>query len=78
MKPNQNQKEVIKAVACCILHWENTNDINSPIHWSMIDDFVRDNPDIDYDLETTLSESGIREAISDKLSELLTLIRQIK
>ena len=78
MKPNQNQKEVIKATAYCILHWEETNDINSPSHWTMNDEFITNNTNVSFELEELLDETGLKQQIADKLNELLTLIRQIK
>lgn len=77
MKPTEKQKIVINVVAGHIKHWQNTNDINSPSHWNLNDERVHDN-DISMDFRNELDENGLILKIGNKLSDLLSLIRQIK
>ena len=68
MKATEYQKKTIDSVLSIIKTWKNTNDINSPTHYVDIGEFLY------ADLYDTINIADI-EYISEKLKELLTLIK---
>lgn len=68
MKATEYQKKTIDSVLSIIKTWKNTNDINSPTHYVDIGEFLY------ADLYNTINIVDI-EYISEKLKELLTLIK---
>ena len=77
MKPNENQKKVIETLALHVEWWTHTNDINSPSHWSLNDEWAISD-EISEELVEKLEDNDLKQQIADKLSELLSLIRKIK
>ena len=68
MKATEYQKKTIDSVLSIIKTWKNTNDINSSTHYGDIGEFLY------ADLYDTINIADI-EHISEKLKELLTLIK---
>lgn len=68
MKATEYQKKTIDSILSIIKTWKNTNDINSPTHYVDIEEFLY------ADLYDTINIVDI-EYISEKLKELLTLIK---
>lgn len=72
MKPSIKQQENIKAIVSTIEHWMITNDINSPSHWNLNDEWYTSIL-LQYDIDNELQNE-----IGEKLSELWILIKRIK
>lgn len=70
MKPNEKQIAVINSVISIIRTWKNTNDINSPTHFSDIDEFINS------DLLEVIAEDSIDE-IGQSLTNILWEIKKI-
>ena len=68
MKATEYQKKTIDSVLSIIKTWKNTNDFNSPTHYGDIGEILY------ADLYDTINIVDI-EYISEKLKELLTLIK---
>ena len=68
MKATDYQKKTIDSVLSIIKTWKNTNDFNSPTHYGDIGEILY------ADLYDTINIVDI-EYISEKLKELLTLIK---
>jgi hypothetical protein len=72
MAPNEKQIKAIDTILGCISYWKVTNDINSPSHFSLIDE----------DLENFEEEFGFTDNRLDHLKEcledILFAIRKIK
>ena len=68
MKATEYQKKTINSVLSIIKTWKNTNDFNSPTHYGDIGEILY------ADLYDTINIVDI-EYISEKLKELLTLIK---
>jgi hypothetical protein len=80
MKPNDNQKEVIQAISNTVSYWEQTNDINSPSHFSEIDEWWINIPSVSKNtvLEDQLDDLNLKDMISNHITELLYLVRKVK
>lgn len=70
MKPNENQLKVIAFFKECLIDWENTNDISSPSHHTLIDE-NRDKYLIDFKLNDL-------HLIDNCIDEMLKIIRNLK
>ena len=68
MKPNEQQKELISKISNEIAGWANTNDIDSPSHWCLIEEFCR---------ICDLSEHH-ESILNNCLDEIMTIIKQTK
>ena len=68
MKPSQKQKDLIIAISNEIAGWENTNDIDSPSHWNLIEEFC-ESLELDIPIESVL-----KNAIDD----IMTIIKTIR
>lgn len=71
MKPNTKQLSLIQDIAAEIASWSKTNDISSPSHWNLIEEFVK------YQLDVELNEEDTRH-LADALSGIMEVIRNQK
>lgn len=85
MKPTKEQIEVIQAICETIDDFQYTNDINSPSHFSNIDDWwlniIKITPELEGKLEQfdkNSAFSSLKEVIANQITELLYSIRKIK
>jgi len=70
MKPNFSQTKVVDALVSTISHWKYTNDINSPSHWTLIDEEM-----LDIEEYTTQEQN---EQFNRMLQDMLNLLRKVK
>lgn len=68
MKPSEKQKELISKISSEIKGWARTNDIDSPSHWNLIEEFCR---------ICELSEHK-ESILNNCLDEIMTIIKQTK
>ena len=68
---NKNQQIAIDKCISAISLWKNTNDISSPSHYTLIDEFM-------FDLEEDILDGINPELIGKTLIDLLNVIRHIK
>lgn len=68
MKPSEKQKQLIRQIASEISGWESTNDIDSPSHWNLIEEFCES-------LELTEKKEL---ALNQSLDEIMSLIKSVK
>ena len=68
---NKNQKFAIEKCMAILDGWLNTNDINSPSHYNIIDEFM-------FDLEEDFWDETNPNLIGKTLVDLLNVIRHIK
>ena len=71
MVTNKNQIIAIDKCINALSLWKNTNDINSPSHYTIIDEFM-------FDLEEDILDGDNPELIGKVLIDLLKIIRRIK
>lgn len=70
MKATSRQKVLGTSIAAEIAAHMNTNDINSPSHWTLIEEYVNNN------LENFSLADADKEKLIDAISEILTIIRK--
>lgn len=68
MKPNQKQKDLISKISNEISGWSNTNDIDSPSHWNLIEEFC----------ESLELPEKKELALNQSLDEVLSIIKGVK
>ena len=68
---NTKQEIAIKKCIAVLDGWLTTNDINSPSHYNIIDEFM-------FDLEEDILDGDHPELIGKTLIDLLNIIRHIK
>lgn len=71
MVANKNQIIAIDKCISALNLWKSTNDINSPSHYSLIDEFM-------FDLEDDILDGDNPELIGKTLIDLLNIIRHIE
>lgn len=72
MKPTKNQKYFIYELADEIGSWADTNDINSPSHYTLINEFVTE------ELWKLAVDDDTRGRLLSALFELLYCIKKVK
>ena len=68
---NSNQEIAIKKCIAVLDGWLTTNDINSPSHYDIIDEYMSD-------LEEDIWDETSPDLIHDSLVDLLNIIKNIK
>ena len=68
---NKNQQIAIDKCISALNLWKDTNDINSPSHYSLIDEFM-------FDLEDDILDGDNPELIGKTLIDLLNIVRHIE
>ena len=68
---NKNQQIAIDKCVSALNLWKSTNDINSPSHYTIIDEFM-------FDLEEDILDGDNPELIGKVLIDLLKIIRRIE
>jgi len=68
MKPSEQQKDLITKISKEIAGWANTNDIDSPSHWNLIEEFC-ESLDLPERKEMELNES---------LDNIMTIIKRTR
>lgn len=68
---NSKQKNVIDTCQSMLNLWLTSNDINSPSHYSLIDDAV-------FDLSEKIEDQANADLIGEALIDLLLIIRHVK
>lgn len=71
MKANTNQIDACETLKVCLATWQDSNDIESPSHFNLIDTAVHTEM-MDY------ADDELKEEIIEKMQELYRLIRKIK
>jgi hypothetical protein len=67
MKPSQEQKDLIVAISKEISGWVVTNDIDSPSHWNLIEEFC----------ESLELQEYQQNKLNDALDEIMSFIKEI-
>jgi len=67
MKPTQEQKDLINAISKEISGWVVTNDIDSPSHWNLIEEFC----------ESLELQEYQQNKLNDALDEIMSFIKEI-
>ena len=67
---NKNQKFAIEKCMAILDGWLNTNDINSPSHYNIIDEFM-------FDLEDDTLDGTNPDLIGESLKDLLNIIKNM-
>lgn len=67
---NKNQELAINMCINALNSWKNTNDIKSPSHYTLIDEFV-------FDLEDDTLDGANPELIGKTLIDLLNIIKNM-
>lgn len=75
MKPTREQIEVIDAIKDVIEYWATTNDINSPSHFSLCNEWYSN---LRVKTEDKIEELGLKQLIANQILELLYSVRKIK
>lgn len=70
MKPSEEQKQLISLISNEIAGWENTNDINSPSHWTLIEEFCN------YEVDALLYDTQ-RKRLNNALDEIMGVIKSM-
>ena len=68
---SRNQQFAIEKCIAILDGWLNTNDINSPSHYNIIDEYM-------FDLEEDICDETSPDLIHDSLVDLLNIIKNIK
>lgn len=68
MKLTQEQKDLINAISREISGWQSTNDIDSPSHWTLIEEFC----------ESLELQEYQQKNLNDALNELMYFIQEIE
>lgn len=68
---NTKQQFAIKKCIAVLDGWLTTNDINSPSHYNIIDEYM-------FDLEEDICDETSPDLIHDSLVDLLNIIKNIK
>ncbi len=68
---NKNQKIAIEKCIAILDGWLNTNDINSPSHYNIIDEFM-------FDLEENTYDGENSEILGKHMIDLLNIIRHFE
>ena len=68
---SRNQQFAIEKCIAILDGWLNTNDINSPSHYNIIDEYM-------FDLEEDIWDETSPDLIHDSLVDLLNIIKNIK
>lgn len=68
---NENQKFAIEKCMAILDGWLNTNDIDSPSHYTLIDEFM-------FDLEEDTYDGENPEILGKHMIELLNIIRHFE
>ena len=68
---NSKQEIVIKKCIAVLDGWLTTNDISSPSHYNILDEYM-------FDLEEDILDETSPDLIYDSLVDLLNIIRNIK
>ena len=71
MVANKNQQRAIDVCINALNFWKSSNDINSPSHYTIIDEFM-------FDLEEDILDGENPEVIGKQLIGLLNIIRHIE
>jgi hypothetical protein len=72
MKPTKQQKELIRAISSEISGWVNTNDIDSPSHWNLIEELIEEFCD---SLELPWRR---RALLNEALDDILSIVKGLK
>lgn len=68
---NKNQKFAIEKCMAILNGWLNTNDINSPSHYNIIDEFM-------FDLEDDTLDGVNPDLLGKSLKDILRIVKNIK
>jgi hypothetical protein len=72
MKPTEQQKELISKISKEIAGWTNTNDIDSPSNWNLIEELIEEFCD-------SLELPWRRRALLNKaLDDILSIVKGLK
>lgn len=70
MKPSEEQKQLIELISNEIEGWQNTNDITSMSHWTLIEEFCN------YEVDALLDDFQ-RKRLNNGLDEIMGVIKSM-